>query len=440
MVTRSQTFPTVHHSRVIDRSPVFYGWVIWIVATLGMIATSPGQAFTVSLFIDHYIADFGIDRTTVSTLFSLGTFFAALSLTWVGMRIDRQGNRAVGVVIAIVFAVVLVLLSLTNGMIPLLLGFFAIRFLGQGSLFLVSTTAIARWWRYQRGWMIGLALVGFALFRAAYQPALQSLIDSVGWRTSWVILGLGVGVIIVPLWWVFMRDQPEQYGLLPDGEGQPADVIALLEDPVDSEVNWTLKQAQRTAAFWVFLFGRILSASWGTGLIFHQVSIFDQVGHSAIVAAQTFGTISLVTALVTPLIGRYISRIRPGIVMAVQLLATISALLLALVMTETWMLHLYAISFGLMMALGGAFNGTVWADLFGRLHHGAIRGFVATAMVLGTSIGPILFGFSYDHLGGYAPVVYLGVALILIETVFCLVVKTPQPDPDVQHVVPNPAG
>jgi MFS transporter, OFA family, oxalate/formate antiporter len=432
MASLAKSKSTINHSRVIERSPIFYGWVIALVATIGMIATAPGQSFTVSLFIDHYIADFGIDRTMVSTLFSLGTFTAALSLTWVGKYIDKHGNRSTGIVIAALFAIALVAISRITGPFTLFLSFFAIRFLGQGSLFLVSSTAIARWWVRDRGWVMGLALVGFALFRWQYQPGLQHLIDDIGWRQVWVVLGLAVGVIVVPLWAVFMRDQPEQYGVLPDGDRADKTKNDAPDEPVVDEVNWTLSQAQHTMAFWVFLFGRLLAGAWGTGLVFHQISIFEQVGYSATTTAATFGTIGLTTAFFTPIIGRFISRIRPGFVMAVQLAATITALLLSLVMTETWMLTPYIISFGLLMALGGAFNSVVWADLFGRLHHGAIRGFVATGMVIGTSIGPIVFGFSYDYLGGYAPVVYFGVILILIEIGLCLVVTSPTLNPETQ--------
>ncbi|MEL7436261.1 MAG: hypothetical protein AAFN11_20135, partial [Chloroflexota bacterium] len=61
-----------------------------------------------------------------------------------------------------------------------------------------------------------------------------------------------------------------------------------------------------------------------------------------------------------------------------------------------FLLLLYALTFGIMMGGGGVFDGAVWVNLFGRAHQGAIRGFVSTALVTGTAIGPILFGLSFD--------------------------------------------
>ena len=110
-------------SRLVSASPVYYGWIIWLVALIGAICSSPGQSFSISLFMDFFIEDFGLDRTTVSGLYGAGTFAASLSLTWIGRQIDARGNRRVGVAIGLLFLLVLVLASLING--PFML-FFAL--------------------------------------------------------------------------------------------------------------------------------------------------------------------------------------------------------------------------------------------------------------------------------------------------------------------------
>ena len=56
----------------VTTMPIYYGWVVWFVALAGTAASSPGQSYSVSLFMDYFIADFGLDRTTVSGLYGLG--------------------------------------------------------------------------------------------------------------------------------------------------------------------------------------------------------------------------------------------------------------------------------------------------------------------------------------------------------------------------------
>jgi hypothetical protein len=99
----SSSIAQPRYSRLVNHSPVFYGWIVWCVATIGWIATSPGQAFSISLFVNDFIRDFNIDRTTLSGIFALGTLIGSASLTYIGRSIDRYGNRKVGVVICIAF-------------------------------------------------------------------------------------------------------------------------------------------------------------------------------------------------------------------------------------------------------------------------------------------------------------------------------------------------
>jgi MFS family permease len=412
---------TLRHSRFIQRSPIFYGWVVWLVATIGLFATSPGQSFSVSLFIDHYIVDFGLDRTTVSGLYGLGTFIAALGLTWVGCRIDRHGNRRMAMAIALLFALALVASAFVAGPLTILLSFIAIRGLGQGSLGLVNSTAVAQWFQRRRGQVMGFSLVAFALFQRYYVPWMQDLVETQGWRAAWIISGLTIALVVLPLLAVFIRDRPENFGLVPDGKAKvlAAGQVAPVED------NWELGEAMRTPIFWVFTFARMLAGAWGTALIFHQISLFEGLGYTPDVAANSFGQIALLTAGFTLLSGWLVDRLKPGLLIAVQMIGLMLATGLAMVMSTPVLLLAYTISFALFMSVGSVFDGTVWVTLFGRQHQGAIRGFVAMTTVIGTAIGPLVFGASFDYLGSYVPAEWLGIGLALVAMVAALIVKKP---------------
>jgi len=72
--------PTIHFQRWVNGFPVFYGWVILAAGALGLILTSPGQTYAVSIFIDHFIRDLGVSRSLVSTLYTAATLLGSLSL------------------------------------------------------------------------------------------------------------------------------------------------------------------------------------------------------------------------------------------------------------------------------------------------------------------------------------------------------------------------
>lgn len=412
----------------VRRSPIFYGWIIWAVAAVGTAATSPGQSYSVSLFFDFFIEDFNLDRTAASGLYGLGTFLASLSLTWVGRQIDRYGNRRVGLIIGVLFVIALVGFSFVSGPIGLLVGFMAIRGLGQGSMGLVNSTVVAQWFQQRRGRIMSLTMVVMSLFQAAYIPWLQNLLESHDWRQVWLILAAGVALTFLPLCWLLIYNRPEDFGLRPDGntamlspaETQTTMAAAPLED------SWMLREALQTAVFWIFLLGKFLISAWGTGLTLHQISLFAALGHSAAVMAETYSLYALIMAGAALVFGFLIDRLRPGIIVAIQMVWFAAAMLMAMVMTEGWMLLIYALGFAIATGGSAVFDGAVWANMFGRRYLGEIRGFTITTLVAGSALGPLVFGMSFDLLGGYNPVLWFGIAWAGIAAVLALIVRQPK--------------
>ncbi len=90
----------VKHSRLIAASPIYYGWVVLIAGTLGMLMTTPGQTVGVSVFLYKIITELGLSRSTVSLLYMLGTLTGSFSLPFIGRFIDRKGPRTAVIAIA----------------------------------------------------------------------------------------------------------------------------------------------------------------------------------------------------------------------------------------------------------------------------------------------------------------------------------------------------
>ena len=210
------------------------------------------------------------------------------------------------------------------------------------------------------------------------------------WRQAFVVLGIGVCALVVPLFGFLMRNSPEEYGMLPDNESAQRAAKAQIQ-PVAAEINeenWTLKEAMRMPVLWLYMVARMLPSAWGTGLILHQVSIFAQVDHSAQVATETFALLSIFAAASALLAGYLIDRFPPSIVVVLAMLGLAGACLLAMIMRDTWLLILYAMASGLGLGIGYVFDGAVWTNMFGRRFQGEIRGFVFTAGIIGSAIGP----------------------------------------------------
>jgi MFS transporter, OFA family, oxalate/formate antiporter len=410
-MTSTSSRTNIRQDAFVQRSPFYYGWFVWLMGTLALSASMPGQTASISLFIDRWIADFGLDdRSTISALYGIGTFIASLSLTFIGNRMDRYGARVVGVVAALVFAVALVYMSFVNGLVMLAIGFFLIRLLGQGALSLISITVVAKWFQRLRGRVVALALIGFGVFQRLYLPFVQGLLERFAWQQVWLMLAAVIALVVAPLIYVFMRETPERFGLLPDGDEQPVQTEGQPTLPRDDD-SYTLREAMRTVVFWVFLVGGMMAPAFITAITFHQESIFTEVGFDSVAATAAVANALLISAFVTLPIGWLLDNIRPGLVRTFELAALIGVLLLTNVIANSTSLLLWSVLFGTVMGIQGVFNGTVWANLFGRQHLGEIKGFVTTTGVIGTAVGPIILASSFDLTGGYTTALYISAAI-----------------------------
>ena len=149
-------------ARIVAWSPIYYGWIILVAAGIGRVMTSPGQTYSVSIFIQQFIEDLGISRSLVSTLYTLGTLAGSLALPFVGRQIDRRGPRLMVSVITALFAVSCVYMGFVHNAVMLGIGFVLIRMLGQGSLGLVCSNVVNRWWVRRRGTMLGILCMAVA--------------------------------------------------------------------------------------------------------------------------------------------------------------------------------------------------------------------------------------------------------------------------------------
>jgi MFS family permease len=128
-----QELSTPRQSRLIKVSPIFYGWVVLMIGIIGQVMTSPGQTYAVSIYIEHFIADLGISRSLVSTLYTAGTLVASLALPMVGQQLDRIGSRRMFGIITLLFGAACVYMGFVQNAFMLFIGFVLLRMLGQGS-------------------------------------------------------------------------------------------------------------------------------------------------------------------------------------------------------------------------------------------------------------------------------------------------------------------
>jgi sugar phosphate permease len=224
---------------------VFYGW--WITLACSLIGLYVGGAifFGFTAFFEPIAAEFSWSYTQISFAVSLRGLEMGIFAPLVGFLADYFGPRKVLFGGAIATGAGLILLGQTQSLAMFYGAFVLLAFGAGGCTSVVTMTAVANWFRKKAGIALGVVGAGIGAGGLMVLPIVR-LIDLYQWRTALIILGLGMWAIGIPLSLV-IRNRPEHYGYLPDGEvdgtsGQSHKIQ-------DKDVEIGLKQALKMRTF-----------------------------------------------------------------------------------------------------------------------------------------------------------------------------------------------
>lgn len=405
----------------------FYGWTILGVAALGIFASGPGQSHTFSVFIAPISADLGVTPAAVATAYAAATLVAAFGLPFMGRLTDKHGPRRMTLWVTLVLGLACLFFGAAMNLVMLGIGFALLRFMGQGSLMLNSSNLVSQWFDRKRGFAMSLMALGFAASMAIHPPLGQALIESLGWRWAWVVMGIITWVILLPPVWLLVHDKPEQKGLEPDG-GAAATGPQLGPKAVGAGVGLTLAEAVRTPTFYIVVFGMFSISMLVTVLHFYQVTIFTERGLDSAVAARVFPISAGVMVVTMPLVGRAFDVMRTRFAFALALMVQSGSLVMATYVTDVTSASVYAAVFGLNNACSMTLFGYIFARYFGRKHLGSVQGAGQTILVVGASIGPPLIGFAAEMTGGYeTPLRLIAIYPAAAAVIAALFLRTPSP-------------
>ena len=390
---------------LIRRTPVYYGWVVLAVSTLGMAATLPGQTAGVSLFIDAFIADLGLSRSAVSWFYTAATVLGSLALPLVGRLVDRYGPRPVAIIVILCFAASCAGMHWVSSGLGVFVGFLGLRGFGQGAFALINNHAVNLWFERRRGLAVGILGLGMAGATALFPPLIEQGIDAYGWEGTYLLMGGLLAAVMLPLALLY-RDAPEQYGLTADPPVSLAPSESEASAAADPVRGVAPEAAYWTGTFWLFTAAGVCTAGFGTGLLFHHFSILAETGVGRDLAAQFFIPLGVVTAVFNVSTGWLVDRYAPRLLLGVQLAlfgVMMGALPAVNTTAEVWA---YGAVFGVSQGMQQALIGSAYAYYFGRRHHGTIRGLANTIFIGGTAIGPAVLALGPDLLSGFAPILF----------------------------------
>ena len=403
----------------------FYGWIVLLTATVATFFSSPGQTYSISAFIGNYITDFGYSRTYMSTIYSGATILSGLLMIFMGKSVDRFGSRNM-LIVATVFLALTTFFNSTVVNIPMIfIGFFLLRFWGQGSMTLIPSTLVPQWFEKQRAFALSIVSMGTILGNLLVPIANTYMINNYNWRVAWQVWGVGLIVILLPLVIVTVINKPEDLSLLPDNQKALNKETADLELANIEKTSFTLKEATKTREFWFIGLISMVTPLVTTGMMFHFYSL---MGTKNVAETQTAFIIGLMAlpGLLSPIVSKVIiDRYSPRIIMLFTLLTIALDLLFMIFVSSVIGAGLFIIIYGFATIIQTISLNVIWVQYFGRKYLGSIRGAATVFAVFGSAFGPVPFGMSFDVAGTYVPAFVIMSIATICALVLAWFIKQP---------------
>jgi len=382
---------------------VFYGWVIAGVMCLAWaISIGPRQAFPV--FLLAFLKDFGASRTATSATFSVHMAFYALGGWVLGVLVDRLGPKRVIAWSTATWVLVLLLSGSAQTLWQLYVIFGVVGGIATSGLAYVPNNALlSRWFIRYRGMATGISQAGVPLGTAAFGPLAHLGIVWLGWRWTYVGFGLLVAATALPLILAFLRDDPWEKGLTPDGI--PPDAPEPVRSSVPTPRTEGFAGSGLPRGYWPVFVANILRGVTMYAIAIHQVAYLVDVGYSRMAAASFFSLGSLIGVPAGLAAGAVSDRLgRPRAYAGIAGLYVIAYLSLLLVRDPSRVVFLSIFILACGMATGGG-PPVFAAFLTDRLQGprlGSLLGLQNLGFGAGAALGPVLAGAVFDLLGSYA--------------------------------------
>ena len=415
---------------------LFYGWYIVAVGFLSHLACAFHMSSTLSVFLKPLTEDLGVSRGLFSLLRSGEILIGAAMAPLVGPLVDRYGGRWLMAGGALVAGAGFVLLSQVGSYWQ----FLALRwaFITVGGVFMchmVVSVTVSRWFMRRRGRAIAIASLGQGLSKVCIPIVTAALFAWVGWRGTWSIFGIVTLVLIVIPALIFMRRSPEDLGLKPDGDAPDEDNAATFAGhgeqrpmPVD-EVVWTWREVIRTRTFWIICFIYGMANVGIAGLNLHVFAYVTDVGFSTLVGATVLSIIAS-TQLGSTLIWGFLSERMPIRYSSLLMFLTQAAgLALAIAGREAALLYVGFLLYGIGLGGGWVLQELIWANYFGRLSLGMVRGLGTLVTHAFGAAGAPFFGYVHDATGSYDSSFIAFVVMLALSALLSLVARAPRKKP-----------
>ncbi|AOG23228.1 MFS transporter [Acidovorax sp. RAC01] len=380
-----------------------------LLTTLGLVVLGNSSMYVVSVVLPAVQAEFGVGRADASLPYTLMMVCLGLGGIWTGRMADRHGLMLVLCVGAVAVCGGFVWAGLSGSIWIFGLAHGLMGLVGSSATFAPLMADTALWWNRRRGIAVAICASGNYIAGALWPPIVQHGIDAIGWRQTYLLLGLvcGVGMLLLAL-----RMRQRAPLVLMDAVAQPASVAAPPPAALDRSRPFGLRPLH--AQLLLCVAGVACCVAMAMPQV-HIVAYCTDLGFGAARGAEML-SLMLACGIVSRLVSGVICD-RIGGVRTLLLGSALQGVGLALFLPFDGLVPLYVIS-----AMFGLFQGgivpayaIIIREYFAPQEAGARVGAVIMATLIGMALGGWMSGWIFDLTGSYHAAFLNGMAWNLLN-------------------------
>jgi MFS family permease len=392
---------------------IHYAW--WImVASASIYAASVGIIVSCAPILYRAVAeDFNVGVSDISLYTSLMYLTITILLPFAGKILNKFDIRYILTIAGILNVLAFGLMGTYHSVFPFYISGIA---LGIGSTFLIYGSIpliMNNWFKAKVGTSLGIAMAFMGVGGAIFAQVTGILIESIGWRSTYIVLGAIVAILILPFSIFVIRSKPEQLNMTAYGADE-VDVNATNVKKAP-ETGVLKGVAMKSPAFYlVMLFTGLFGLA--STVSFHVPNFVQSVGFTATMAATgvTFVTIGQTG-------GKFLlGAINDKFGIKAALFVGIGGGMIgvvALLISDSFgieMLYAGALLFGIGFSGSTLLPPVVIREVFGGRDYASIYTTIMSASTLGVALGTTLFSYLYDSTGSYYIVFIIVIVLFVI--------------------------
>ena len=376
-------------------------------AALVLLAGSLGTQMCFGVFLRPLSEEFDWTRAATSGAMSLSMGISGLIGIVMGRFTDKYKVRAVLTIGALVGTTAYLLLAVIDSLWQLYLCFGLGTGICVGCTYAPVNATISKWFVEKRALALGVALLGISLGQMVLSPVVNRIINAVGWRTGWVVLGVILFVSAAPAVILMGRAPAAGRGVAVE-DAEPGS-----KDPGPLQ-GYSVRGAMKTRPFWMLMTTGSTVAAGLYIVVAHIVPCAQDLGVSSNTASLILTTTGVGNVAGTLLAWPLTVRLGNKHALTAVIAGEAVGMFLFMVTKSAWAFFLVSILFGFSLGAASPVRMAMVPPLFGLKSIGAMLGWATFAWSVGGIVGPYLAGYVYDVTKSYDIAFLTGGLLLLV--------------------------